>query len=291
MRWGKGSERRPEAAHGRRKARIGDTRHTRVDIAAQECFGQFPTPRFALAHGRRPSRVAVRLSPPRTTDARIWDKALRRLFHLLGWFFRPGIFSRGLTSATVASTSRVSEVVIVWRTMGCSLPIFTLPMVTVLRRGRAKKRGREKRVGCLVRQRTGGGVVVGLMTGCHKKTKAFWEFRPFFSAMRDVIGPVVGAKDVALGSIARLSTRRRPLFPTLTWWDGGWSCSCTRSTPPGAGAGRGRPRQPRSQSCSRWRPRESPWRRRRAWRRSGACSRAPERRRGAGIRGQSREPP
>ena len=44
-------------------------------------------------------------------------KDLRRLF---------------LTSATVASTSRVSEVVIVWRTMGCSLPIFTLPMVTVL---------------------------------------------------------------------------------------------------------------------------------------------------------------
>ena len=44
------------------------------------------------------------------------------------------------TSATVASTSRVSEVVIVWRTMGWSEPILTLPMVTVLRVGIGRRR-------------------------------------------------------------------------------------------------------------------------------------------------------
>ena len=59
-----------------------------------------------------------------------------------------GEITRGRrTSATVASTSRVSEVVMVWRTMGCSEPSLTSPMVTVLRRkeGRDVSRGRQAR--------------------------------------------------------------------------------------------------------------------------------------------------
>jgi hypothetical protein len=57
-----------------------------------------------------------------------------------------GEITRGRrTSATVASTSRVSEVVMVWRTMGCSEPSLTSPTVTVLRRKRGRDVSRGRR--------------------------------------------------------------------------------------------------------------------------------------------------
>lgn len=104
-----------------------------------------------------------------------------------------GGWVRRRTSATVASTSRVSEVVMVWRTMGCSEPSLTSPTVTVLRmegerkvgsgqtviqqlrvrcRGRGKKDGVTRapsrdltRAGVRFRRDAPGGAADGLVVG------------------------------------------------------------------------------------------------------------------------------
>ena len=83
------------------------------------------TPRARVSTEIRPASIGYR---PSLSSSPRWD------------IFSTDSSGGARTSATVASTSRVSEVVIVWRTMGWSEPILTLPMVTVLRVGIGRRR-------------------------------------------------------------------------------------------------------------------------------------------------------
>ena len=96
---------------------------------------RFPRCPGATRANPRPARVSRPRYAPRPSDIAPPYPPLRG-----GIFFLQTRAGGVRTSATVASTSRVSEVVIVWRTMGWSEPILTLPMVTVLRVGIGRRR-------------------------------------------------------------------------------------------------------------------------------------------------------
>lgn len=167
-----------------------------------------------------------------------------------------GGWVRRRTSATVASTSRVSEVVMVWRTMGCSEPSLTLPTVTVLRMEGERKGG------------SGQTAIQQLRVRCRGRGKKRWGDSRAESRSHERGGP--------------FSTRR-------TWWDGGWSGGGTRSKGPWEGAPWGRPRRPPPRFCSRWRQRG---RASRAWREPASYPSTPwARGREAEMRGQNRGPP
>ena len=149
----------------------------------------------------------------------------------------------------------------VWRTMGCSDPSLTSPMVTVLRRKRRRdvSRGRQARAVAMMHTR-----VLHLLSISRRV-----DDRAFRAPTRS-------------RAVSRVCFAR-------TWWGGGWPCSWTRSRVPRGGAPWGRPPRRHPRSCFPWTPRArariSPW-----WRASPWPSTA-RKARGAAWRGRNREPP